>query len=149
MSCLISPQSSANALIAKFVDPLLIKHENMALHDTLAETLHERVQELLEFQKTNPTVEEIYERFYDENVVVQENLNSPRVGRSTSIDRQKRMNANVQGIHEVKIGAVLIDNTGETNPLDGRSVLELHLELTTVDDDRMTLALSLINSTRS
>lgn len=36
--------------------------------------LHDRVQELLEFQKTNPTVEEIYERFYDENVVVQENL---------------------------------------------------------------------------
>jgi hypothetical protein len=35
--------------------------------------LHERAQELLDFQKTNPTVEESYERVYAENVVVQEN----------------------------------------------------------------------------
>jgi hypothetical protein len=101
--------------------------------------LRDRVQELLEFQKTNPTVEEIYERFYDENVVVQENLNPPRVGRAISIDRQKRMNANVQEIHEVKIGAVLVDNTGEANPLDGRSAIELHLELTTVDGYRIRI----------
>jgi hypothetical protein len=44
--------------------------------------LRDRVQELLDFQKTNPTVEEIYEQFYDENVVVQENLQAPRFGRA-------------------------------------------------------------------
>ena len=63
--------------------------------------LRDRIQELLEFQKTNPTVEEIYERFYDENVVVQENLEAPRVGRALSIDRQKQMNANVQELHDL------------------------------------------------
>ena len=47
-------------------------------------TLHERVQELLNFQKTNPTVKEIYERFYDEAVVVQENIQPPRTGRAMS-----------------------------------------------------------------
>jgi hypothetical protein len=53
-------------------------------------TLRDRVQELLDFQKTNPSVEQIYERFYDENVVVQENLQTPRVGRaSVSIDNSE------------------------------------------------------------
>lgn len=111
----------------------------MTVSDPFSKTLRDRVQELLEFQKTNPTVEEIYERFYDENVVVQENLQPPRVGRTISIDRQKQMNANVQEIHKVKIGAVLVDGTGETNPLDGHSVIELHLELTTVDGYRIRI----------
>lgn len=39
--------------------------------------LRDRVQELLDFLKTNPPVEQVYERFYDENVVVQENLQHP------------------------------------------------------------------------
>lgn len=94
-------------------------------------TLRERVQELLDFQKTNPPVEQIYERFYDENVVVQENLQTPRVGRAISIDRQQRMNANVKEVHDFKIGAVLVDGD--------RSVIELHLELTTVDGYRIRL----------
>lgn len=94
-------------------------------------TLRDRVQELLDFQKTNPPVEQIYERFYDENVVVQENLQTPRVGRAISIDRQQRMNANVKEVHELKIGAVLVDGD--------RSVIEMHLELTTVDGYRIRL----------
>ena len=94
-------------------------------------TLRDRVQELLDFQKTNPPVEQIYERFYDENVVVQENLQTPRIGRAISIDRQQRMNANVKEVHEFKIGAVLVDGD--------RSVIEMHLELTTVDGYRIRL----------
>jgi hypothetical protein len=94
-------------------------------------TLRDRVQELLDFQKTNPPVEQIYERFYDENVVVQENLQAPRVGRAISIDRQQRMNANVKEVHEFKIGAVLVDGD--------RSVIEMHLELTTIDGYRIRL----------
>jgi hypothetical protein len=42
-------------------------------------TLRDRVRELLDFQKTNPPVEQIYERFYDENVVVRENLHPPEL----------------------------------------------------------------------
>ncbi len=99
--------------------------------------LRDRVQELLEFQKINPTVEEIYERFYDENVVVQENLQAPRIGRALSIDRQKQMNANVQELHDFKIGAVLVDGFSEAHPLDGHSVIEMHLEITTVDGYRI------------
>jgi hypothetical protein len=94
-------------------------------------TLRDRVQELLDFQKTNPPVEQIYERFYDENVVVQENLQAPRVGRAISIDRQQRMNANVKEVHDFKIGAVLVDGD--------RSVIEMHLELTTIDGYRIRL----------
>jgi ketosteroid isomerase-like protein len=84
-----------------------------------------RMLEMLEFSKTNPTTEEIYERFYDENVVVQENLQPPRVGRAMSIERQKLMNANIQELHEFKIGAVLIDGD--------RSMVEMHIDATTKD----------------
>ena len=88
-----------------------------------------RVQELLDFFKTNPPVEEIYERFYDENVVVQENLEAPRVGRALSIERQKRMNANVKEIHNFHIGSVLVDGD--------KSVVEMHIEATTQDGYRI------------
>ncbi len=101
--------------------------------------LGDRVQELLDFQKTNPTAEESYERFYDENVVVQENLQPPRVGRALSIDRQKQMNANVQEVHEFKTGAVLVDGFSETHPLDGYSMIEMHLEITTTDGYRIRI----------
>jgi hypothetical protein len=107
--------------------------------EDLKMNLRDRVQELLDFQKTNPTVEESYERFYDENVVVQENLQPPRVGRALSIERQKRMNANVQELHEFKIGAVLVDGFTDSHPLDGHSVIEMHLEITTVDGYRIRI----------
>lgn len=93
--------------------------------------LRVRVQELLDFFKTNPPVEEIYERFYDENVVVQENLEAPRVGRALSIERQKRMNANVKEIHDFQIGSVLVDGD--------KSVVEMHLEATTKDGYRIRI----------
>lgn len=93
--------------------------------------LRDKVQELLAFQQTNPTVQEIYERFYDENVIVQENLQPPRQGRAISIDRQNQMNANVKEVHEVKIEAILVDGD--------RSVIETHLEITTIDDYRIRI----------
>jgi hypothetical protein len=99
-------------------------------------TLRDRVQELLEFSQTNPPVREIYERFYDENVIVQENRQPPRVGRELSISRQEQMNANVKEVHDFKLGAVLVDGFDEAHPLDGRSVVEMHLELTTLDGYR-------------
>lgn len=88
-----------------------------------------RIHELLEFFKTNPPPEEVYERYYDENVVVQENMQPPRVGRALSIERQKLMNANVKEIHYFKIGAVLVDGD--------RSMVEMHLDATTLDDYRI------------
>jgi hypothetical protein len=80
-----------------------------------------RMLELLEFFKTNPPPEEVYERYYSEDVVVQENMQPPRVGRALSIDRQKLMNANVKEIHDFKIGAVLIDGD--------RSMVEMQVVL--------------------
>jgi ketosteroid isomerase-like protein len=87
------------------------------------------MHELLEFFKTNPPPEEVYERYYDENVIVQENMQPPRVGRALSIERQKLMNANIQEIHNFKIGAVLVDGD--------RSMVEMHLDATTKDGHRI------------
>jgi ketosteroid isomerase-like protein len=88
-----------------------------------------RILELLDFFKTNPPPEEVYERYYDENVVVQENLQPARVGRALSIERQKLMNANVKEIHDFKIGVVLVDGD--------RSMVEMHLDATTKDGYRL------------
>ncbi len=93
--------------------------------------LRDLVQELLDFQKTNPPVEQIYEQFYDENVIVQENSQPLRVGRAISIERQHRMNANVKEVHDFKIGAVLVDGD--------RSVIEMQLEITIVDGYRIRI----------
>jgi hypothetical protein len=92
-------------------------------------SVNNRMLELLEFSKTNPPPEEVYERYYDENVVVQENLQPPRVGRAMSLERQKLMNANVKEIHGSKIGAVLVDGD--------RSMVEIHLDVTTQDGYRI------------
>lgn len=89
------------------------------------QSVRSRVQELMDFLKTNPPPEQVYEQFYDENVVVQENLQPPRVGRAMSIERQQKMNANVKELHDVQIRTVLVDGD--------RSVIEMHLDATTVD----------------
>lgn len=101
--------------------------------------LRQRVQELLEFLATNPPPEQVYEQFYAEDVVVQENLQPPRIGRSLSIERQQRMNANLQEVHEFKIGAVLVDGFTDTQPLDGQSVIEAHIDLATQDGYRIRI----------
>lgn len=101
--------------------------------------LRQRVQELLAFLSTNPTPEQVYGTFYAEDVVVQENLQPPRVGRSLSIERQQRMNANVKELHEFKIGAVLVDGFTEAQPLDGKSVIEANIELSTQDGYRIRI----------
>jgi hypothetical protein len=90
-----------------------------------------RIHELLEFFKTNPPPEEVYERYYDENAIVQENLQPPRVGCALSIERQKLMNANIQEIHDFKIGAVLVDGD--------RSMVEMHIDATTHDGYRFRI----------
>ncbi len=94
---------------------------------------------MLEFLKTNPMPEQVYERFYAEDVVVQENLQPPRVGRSLSIERQQQMNDNLKEVHEFKIGAVLVDGFSEAHPLDGRSVIEAHIDLSTQDGYRIRI----------
>jgi hypothetical protein len=90
-----------------------------------------RIHELLEFFKTNPPPEEVYERYYDENVVVQENMQPSRIGRALSIERQKLMNANVKEIHDFKIGAVLVDGD--------RSMVEMNLDATTKDGHHLKI----------
>ncbi|MGL5943079.1 MAG: nuclear transport factor 2 family protein [Waterburya sp.] len=100
-------------------------------------SINNRIHELLEFFKTNPPPEEVYERYYDENVVVQENLQPSRVGRTMSIERQKLMNANIREINDFKIAAVLVDGVGEAYLKDTRSMVEMHLDATTQDGYRL------------
>lgn len=89
-----------------------------------------RMHELQAFSKTHSS-DEIYEEFYAEDVVVQENLQPPRVGRALSMERQRLMNANIKEVHHFHIGAVLVDGD--------RSMVEMHFEATTQDGYRIHL----------
>ncbi len=88
----------------------------------------ESVAALLELVKRRASVEEIYETFYDENCISQENQLPPRKGRALSIERQNKVNAALAEIHDFGIGAVLVDGD--------RSVIEWYFEATTIDGFR-------------
>ncbi|MBC8121849.1 MAG: nuclear transport factor 2 family protein [Gemmatimonadaceae bacterium] len=94
-------------------------------------TTQTRVQDLLNFLRTNPPPEQVYGQFYDEQVVVQENSQPPRIGRAMSIARQLRMNANVKELHAFEVGAVLVDGD--------HSVIELRVDMTTFDGYRIRI----------
>jgi hypothetical protein len=64
---------------------------------------------LLELVKNRASVEEVYETFYHEDCVSQENQLPPRKGRALSIERQNKVNAALKEIHDFGIGAVLVD----------------------------------------
>jgi hypothetical protein len=88
----------------------------------------ESVMALLELVKNRASVEEVYETFYHEDCVSQENLLPPRKGRALSIERQNKVNAALQEIHDFGIGAVLVDGD--------QSVIQWYFETTTVDGFR-------------
>ena len=88
----------------------------------------ESVMALLEFVKRRASVEEVYETFYHEDCVSQENQLPPRKGRALSIERQNKVNAALKEIHDFGIGAVLVDGD--------HAVIQWYFEATTVDGFR-------------
>ena len=94
-------------------------------------TVRERVEQLVDFLKTNPPIEEVYMRFYADNMVFQENLLAPRYGRALSIERQQHINANIKEVHDFNIGAVLFDRD--------HSVMEINLNVVSQDGNLMNI----------
>jgi ketosteroid isomerase-like protein len=92
--------------------------------------LREQVEEFLQFFQTHSAVETI-ERWYHEDVVMQENMQQPRVGRAISLERQRRAAAAVRETHDFKIGVVLVDGD--------RVVIEESAEWTMVDGYRVRI----------
>jgi hypothetical protein len=88
----------------------------------------ESVMALLELVKNRASVEEVYETFYHEDCVSQENQLPPRKGRALSIERQNKVNAALKEIHDFGIGAVLVDGD--------HSVIQWYFEATTIDGFR-------------
>jgi hypothetical protein len=100
----ISSERATIVITPKFISDRETKYSKLCRNNM---SNNNRMYELQEFSKTNPSPAAVYEEFYDENVVVQENLQPPRVGRALSIKRQQLMNANIKEVHNLKIGAVL------------------------------------------
>lgn len=72
---------------------------------------------------------EAMEKFYHEDVIMQENCMPPRVGRAASIARQIVARAQVGAIHEIKAGVVLIEGN--------RVAIEWHAEWSMPDATRV------------
>lgn len=87
-----------------------------------------RVLELVAYVEAGRFIEGL-ERFYHEDVVMQENCEPPRIGLAASIVRQEQAQAGTGAIHEIKAAAVLIDGD--------RVCIEWHAEWTFAGTDRV------------
>jgi SnoaL-like protein len=52
---------------------------------------------------------EAIEQFYDENVVMRDNLNVPTVGRAANVERERGFKTYIATLHESRAEAVVID----------------------------------------
>ena len=68
----------------------------------------QRVQELIAYVERGDFPEAI-ERFYDENVVMRDNLNAPTVGRLANVERERGFKRYITTLHESRATDVLID----------------------------------------
>ena len=87
----------------------------------------QRVQELIAHVEQGNFPEAI-ERFYDEHVVMRDNLNAPTVGRAANVERERGFKNYIATLHESRAKAVVID--------DDRVVIHWILDFTGTDGKR-------------
>ena len=68
----------------------------------------QRVRDLIAYVERGDFPEAI-ERFYDEHVVMRDNLNPPTVGRAANIERERAFKSYIAALHESRAKDVLID----------------------------------------
>lgn len=90
----------------------------------------QRVLELIAYVQRGDFPEAI-ERFYDEHVVMRENLSAPTVGRAANVERERQFKSSIATLHESKAKDVLIDGD--------RVVINWILDFTGTDGKRIRL----------
>jgi ketosteroid isomerase-like protein len=88
----------------------------------------QRVQDLIAYVERGDFPEAI-ERFYDEHVVMRENLSAPTVGRAANVERERQFKSYIATLHESTAKDVLIEGD--------RVVINWILDFTGTDGKRM------------
>ena len=86
-----------------------------------------RVQELVRYVEQGKILEAIDE-FYADNVVMQDNGNTPTVGKAANRERETQFMAFIREVHQNRAAAVLVDGA--------YAVINWHFEFTGVDGNR-------------
>ncbi len=87
----------------------------------------QRVQDLIT-QVEQGNFPEAIERFYDDNVVMRDNLNAPTAGRGANVERERGFKNYIATLHESRAEAVVIDGD--------RAVIHWILDFTGTDGKR-------------
>lgn len=74
---------------------------------------------------------EAFEKYYADNVVMQENENPPTVGKDANREREKQFFENIKKIHGAEVKAVTVG--------DGVSMVEWFMDFTSKDGKRKKL----------
>jgi len=96
-------------------------------------SLRDRVDQLFEVVKGGDIVGAI-ERFYDDDVRMQENQNPPTVGKAANIEREKQFVASVKEWKSFTVDAVAVE--GDEN--DGTAFVEYGFEFVNTEDQPVT-----------
>jgi SnoaL-like polyketide cyclase len=88
----------------------------------------QRVQDLIAYVERGEFPEAI-ERFYDENVVMRDNLNPPTIGRAANVKRERGFKNYIATLHESSASDLLIDGD--------RVVIHWILDFTGTDGKRV------------
>jgi ketosteroid isomerase-like protein len=88
----------------------------------------DRVQQLIACAERWQILDAMNE-FYDEGVVMQENLNPPTVGLAANIERERAFVASIATVNEMRAQAVVVDGD--------RAVINWRQDLVTTDGQRL------------
>ena len=72
----------------------------------------ERVQQLIDYVQQN-RIEEAMEEFYADDVVMQENLNPPMVGKAANLERERAFFGAIR-VHQNRAASVVVDGDRST-----------------------------------
>lgn len=92
-------------------------------------SLRNEVDNLIEHIKTGKILEAM-DRFYADNLTMQENRNPPTVGKAANIEREKQFLAMVKEWQKTDIAAVAVEGT----PDDGVSFVEYSFDFISIEN---------------
>jgi hypothetical protein len=106
-------------------------------------SITERVHNLVAYVEQGRIIEAI-EEFYDDGVVMQENLNPPTVGKAANLERERTFVASIAQVHENRAGGVFVEGnrvvihwTFEFSGIDGKRLRFDQVALQVWDGDRI------------
>ena len=88
------------------------------------------IQEMVDMIQQGKAMD-AFEKFYAENVVMQENQEAPREGKTTNREYEEKFFGNVADVHEIKAHTIAVEGN--------KSMVEWTFDVTMKDGNRMKM----------